>query len=314
MKVLVTGANGFVGAWLVRGLVASGHEVVGAVGRDGAGPDPDPALQGVAWLPLDLQDPRSVTMVAAHATDAVIHLAGVASVGDSLADPIATWQVNTLGTVRLLEALAALRQRGEVDPLVLTISTGEVYGPGEARPRRETDPITPVSPYAASKAAAEVGALEIARRTGLRVMVARPFPHTGPGQSPRFVAPAFASRLALARRTGSPVVKTGSLEPVRDLLDVRDVVAAYLALLEHGVPGAIYNVARGEGLSVGELFRQLAALAGCAVIPEFDHALARPVDIPHLVGDASLLRATTGWAPTRNLNETLRELLDAQTD
>ncbi len=314
MKVLVTGANGFVGAWMVRGLIGSGHEVVGALGRDRTGPDPDPALQGVAWLPLDLQDPRSVTMVAAHPADAVIHLAGVASVGDSLADPVATWQVNTLGTVRLLEALAARRQRGEADPLVLTISTGEVYGPGEARPRRETDPIAPVSPYAASKAAAEVGALEIARRTGLRVMVARPFPHTGPGQSPRFVAPAFASRLALARRTGAPVVKTGSLEPVRDLLDVRDVVAAYMALLEHGVPGTIYNVARGEGLSVGELFRQLATLAGGSMIPEFDQALARPVDIPHLVGDASLLRATTGWAPTRNLDETLRELLDAQTD
>lgn len=312
MKVLVTGANGFVGTWLVRGLLAAGHEVIGAVGRDGSGPDPE--ARGVAWLPLDLLDQRSVTMVAAHATDAVVHLAGVSSVADSLADPIATWQVNTLGTIRLVETLAARRRQEDADPTVLIVSTGEVYGPGERRPRHESDPTAPVSPYAASKAAAEVGALEVGRRTGLRVMVARPFPHTGPGQSPRFVAPAFASRLALARRTGAPVVKTGSLEPVRDLLDVRDVVAAYLGLLERGTPGGVYNVARGEGLSMGDLFQRLAALAGCSVIAEFDHALARPVDIPHLVGDASLLRTTTGWLPTRSLDVTLRELLDAQTD
>lgn len=311
MKVLVTGANGFVGTWLVRGLLAAGHEVVGALGRDAAGPDPE--ARGVAWLPLDLLDPRSVNMVAAHAADAVVHLAGVSSVGASLADPIATWQVNTLGTIRLLEALAARRQDG-VDPLVLVVSTAEVYGPGAPRPRRESDVTAPVSPYAASKAAAEVGAREIGLRTGLRVMIARPFPHTGPGQSSRFVAAAFAARLLLAQRTGATVVKTGSLDPVRDLLDVRDVVAAYLALLERGTPGTVYNVAGGEGLSIGDLFHRLAGLVGHAAIPEFDHALSRPVDIPHLVGDASLLRTTTGWSPSRSLDVTLRELLDAQTD
>jgi GDP-4-dehydro-6-deoxy-D-mannose reductase len=312
MKVLVTGANGFVGTWLVRALVAAGHEVTGAVGRDAPGPDPD--TRGVAWLPLDLLDPRSVTMVAAHAADAVVHLAGVSSVGDSLADPVATWQVNTVGTIRLLEALGVRRQKEAVDPLVLVVSTGEVYGPGETRPRRESDPITPVSPYAASKAAAELGAMELGSRTGLRVIIARPFPHTGPGQSARFVAPAFAARLALAGRTGAPAVKTGSLEPIRDLLDVRDVVAAYLSLLARGTPGTVYNVARGEGHSIGDLFHRLAGLVGHAVIPEFDHALARPVDIPHLVGDATLLRTTTGWSPSWSLDMTLRELLDAQTD
>jgi GDP-4-dehydro-6-deoxy-D-mannose reductase len=174
--------------------------------------------------------------------------------------------------------------------------------------------VAPLSPYAASKAAGEVAALEVWRRVGLRVVVARPFPHTGPGQSTRFVVPAFVARIRAARDAGLPGVKTGNLDPVRDLLDVRDVAAAYLALLEHGVPGEIYNVAAGQGYRLGVLFDRIAALAGYPVRPEPDPALARAVDIPHLVGDAAKLRAATGWAPRFTLDQTLQLMLDAETD
>jgi GDP-4-dehydro-6-deoxy-D-mannose reductase len=156
--------------------------------------------------------------------------------------------------------------------------------------------------------------LEVWRRSGLPVIVTRAFTHTGPGQDGRFVLPSFVSRLREARVTGARRVRTGNLEPVRDLLDVRDVVEAYLLLLRSGEPGEIYNVSRGEGTSVGELFRMLAQQIGVEAEPEPDPALARRNDIPHLVGDSTKLRRATGWAPARTLQQTLRGLVDAEAD
>jgi GDP-4-dehydro-6-deoxy-D-mannose reductase len=181
-------------------------------------------------------------------------------------------------------------------------------------PRRETDPLLPATPYAASKLGAEVAGLEVWRRTGLPVVVARPFTHTGPGQALRFVLPSFVARLREAKASGARRVSTGNLAPVRDLLDVRDVVEAYVLLLRSGQPGEIYNVARGEGTSVGDLFRMLADLLQVAAEPEPEATLARRSDIPHLVGDSTKLRRATGWAPARTLQQTLRGLVDAEAD
>lgn len=315
MKVLVTGANGFVGGWVIRALLEAGHEVIGA-----AGPAAQPGVlsreesQRVTWAVLDLERADSVRAVAALEVEAVIHLAAVASVAFSLSEPLITWRVNVLGTMALLEALAGRRRTAGADPMVLLVSTAEAYGPGPTAPRRETDPLRPVSPYAASKAAAELGAFEVWRRTGLRVVVARPFPHTGPGQASRYAVPGFLERIRLAQRTRAPVVKTGNLEPVRDLLDVRDVAAAYLALLTAGAPGECYNVATGHGLSLEEIFHRIADWVGYAVIPERDPALARGMDIPHLVGDPGKLRAATGWSPRFTLDQTLQLMLDAEAD
>jgi GDP-4-dehydro-6-deoxy-D-mannose reductase len=221
--------------------------------------------------------------------------------------------VNAGGTAALADLLGGRTAAGGADPLFLLASTGEVYGQGPERPRREDDPVAPCSPYAASKLGAEVAVQEAARRTGLRVVVARAFPHTGPGQDNRFVLPALAERLCLARRVGAPVINTGSLEPVRDFLDVRDVAAAYLALLEAGRPGTVVNLASGTGHRLADLLARLARLAGHRVIPEYDPALARRGDIPHLVGDPGLLQSATGWRPMIPLDQTLQDLLDAQT-
>ncbi len=316
MTVLVTGADGFVGRWLVRALLAAGHEVVGAVQP---GPPRDDGLSeaersAVLWIPLELGDLRSVRAAAARPFEAVIHLAAVASGGDALRDPGVAWSVNAAGTARFLGELGRRRQAGQTDPLVLLVSTAEVYGAGPARPLTEADPVAPRSPYAASKAGAELAARETGVRTGLRVVVARAFPHTGPGQDERFVAPAFARRLRGARIAAAPVVKVGNLEPVRDFLDVRDVAAAYVALIERGGPGEIYNVASGRGVSLLELFDRVAAIVGCHAIPEPDPEFMRPADIPYLVGDAAKLRAATGWAPRFDLDQTLRDLVHAQAD
>jgi GDP-4-dehydro-6-deoxy-D-mannose reductase len=223
------------------------------------------------------------------------------------------WAVNAAGTARLTAAAGALREAGRLDPVVLVVSSGEVYGAGAESPRRETDPLCPLSPYAASKVGAEVAALEAWRRTGLRVVIARPFPHTGPGQSRDYALPAFVTRLRAAGATGVMGVPTGNLAPVRDLLDVRDVAAAYRLLL-NAAPGEVYNVARGEGISLADAFRRLAGLVGVDAHPVVEPSLARRADIPHLVGDATKLRRATGWAPAISLEQTLQGLVDAEAD
>jgi GDP-4-dehydro-6-deoxy-D-mannose reductase len=317
VKILVTGAAGFVGRAVLPRLVAAGHEVLGTR-LPGEGP-PDfltEAERGqVRWLPLDLCDTGSVRATVEEVPDAVIHLAAVASGAEARRDPGLAWEVNAAGTARLADALAAHRQMGESDPLLLLVSTAEVYGVAEPpRLRTEADPVAPISPYAASKAGAEVAALETARRAGLRVIIARAFPHTGPAQSDRYVVAAFARRLKAARRIGASVVKTGNLEPVRDFLDVRDVAEAYLALLDRGRAGEIYNIASGEGRSLYSVFLRLAELIGVRAMPEPDPQLVRSADLPHLVGDATRVRTVTGWTPRLTFDQTLQDIVDAQTD
>lgn len=316
MRVFVTGAEGFVGRRVVRALLARGDEVSAGI-RPG-GPLEVPGLShqeraAVRRLPLELLDTASVEAALADPPEAVIHLAAIASGADARRDPGASWAVNAAGTARVAEALGRARERG-ADPLLVVVSSAEVYGAGQGRPRKESDPLVPCSPYAASKVGAEVAAFEVARRTGLRVVVVRPFSHTGPGQSDRAVAPAFAARLRAARRGGARSVPVGNLDPVRDFLHVDDVVSAYLALLARGVPGEAYNVARGSGITLRELFDRLAAHLGVAAAPVVDPGLVRTADIPNLVGDAGKLEAATGWRPAISLDQTLKEVADAETD
>jgi GDP-4-dehydro-6-deoxy-D-mannose reductase len=317
MKVLVTGAGGFVGRWLLPALVREGHEVLGTrlPGEAPPGFLTEDERRHVRWLPLDLQETGSVRAAVDEVPEAVIHLAAIASGAEARRDPGLAWEINAAGTARLADALGTRRHDGAVDPLLMLISTAEVYGDiAPVRARLESDPPAPVSPYAASKLGAEIAVFETARRCGLRVLVVRAFPHTGPGQSDRYVVPAFARRLRAARRLGATVVKTGNLEPIRDFLDVRDVAQAYVSLLAHGEPGEIYNVASGEGLSLHAVFLRLAELMGVRATAEVDRELTRPADLPHLVGDASRLRQRTGWTPRYALGQTLQDLVNAQAD
>ncbi|HSM16892.1 MAG TPA: GDP-mannose 4,6-dehydratase [Gemmatimonadales bacterium] len=313
MSVLVTGADGFVGRHLVRTLLAGGRDVVAAIGpggrpaEDWTGPDLDGQVRTRL---LDLSDPASIGAAADDASEAVIHLAALSSGSAAQRDPGRAWQINAGGTAQLCGALS--RRPAPFRGTVLVVSSAEVYGIAEPRLRSETDPVAPCSPYAATKAASEIAALETWRRTGLRVVVVRPFPHTGPGQSPQFVVPALLERLRAAREAKASTVQAGNLSPVRDFLDVRDVVRAYLALLTDGEPGEAYNVARGAGLSLREIFDQLCQLLGVEAKPIVDPALLRQADIPHLVGDASKLRTRCGWTPTVSLAQTLRDMVHAQ--
>lgn len=317
MRIVVTGADGFVGRSLVPRLLDEGHDVVAAVR-----PDQPPYSLGrppqwegtVATVPLELTDEASVRGALTDVPDAVVHLAALASGGDASRQPDDAWQVNAAGTARLAEVLGREMTAGAGAPLLLLASTGEVYGAGPRQPRKETDATEPCSPYGASKLAAERAALEVYRRTGLRVVIARAFPHTGRDQDDRFVVPAFARRLVEAKRTGATSVRVGNLTPVREFLHVSDVAEAYARLLERGEAGEVYNVASGEGATLQEVFDMLVEIVDHRVRPEADADLMRPADIPYLVGDASKLRERTGWEPRRSLRETLTEVVDAQAD
>lgn len=315
MRVLVTGAGGFVGQHLVRDLLADGTEVWGAT-MTGRAPEEGPLSPGEAgaarWVALDVTDEGSVRAALAEAEpDRVYHLAGQSSVGASFAEPLGTWEVNATGTFLLLHLLGE-RTRESGPPRLLLASSAEVYGavPPDRLPIAETAPLAPQNPYAASKAAAEMAAADAVARGRVEVVIARSFNHTGPGQTPQFALPSFA--LQLARMEEAPeaerVLRVGNLSAERDILDVRDVVRAYRVLMDHGESGRAYNVCSGEARALQSLVEELIELSGTSARLTVDPARVRPVDVPILLGDAGALREL-GWTPRIPLRQTLADLL-----
>jgi GDP-4-dehydro-6-deoxy-D-mannose reductase len=213
-----------------------------------------------------------------------------------------------IGTVNVLDAALACPSR----PRVLLVSSSEVYGrvPQEDLPITEDHGLAPVSPYAASKAAAEMAGLQSWLGSGLEVVRVRPFNHTGPGQRPDFVVPTLARQVADAARSGVGSIRAGNLSPRRDISDVRDVVVAYRLLLEHGVPGEAYNVCSGTAVSIRDIAETLIRLAGGGLSIETDPERVRPVDLPELRGAPAKIHHDTGWRTTIPLEQTLGDVLE----
>jgi GDP-4-dehydro-6-deoxy-D-mannose reductase len=305
-RVLVTGVSGFVGGHLVPRLAENGFTVTGL----GSEPAVGPARAALGDdLIADLRDPAAVrAAVTAARPDAVVHLAAQSSAARSFADPTATFHVNTIGTWNLLEAVRDAAPHARV----LCVGTGEAYGSQPSGSHvAEDEPFRPASPYALSKAAADAMAELAASQWGLAVVRTRSFGHTGPGQTPTFVVPAWAQQIAaIERGAAEPVLRVGNLDVVRDLTDVRDVVAAYVALLAHGLPGAAYNVCRGEGLRLADVARQLCALARTAIQVVVDPERVRPVDVQWLVGDPGRIARDTGWRAAIPFERTLADVLE----
>lgn len=292
MRVLVTGGAGFAATHLIRHLEACGDEVV-ATDRRSGGPD---LLDG----------PAVSRLLAELRPEVVYHLAAQASVPTSWSDPVGTLRANAEGT---LHVLLACRDAGV--RRVLAVSSSDVYGQAAEAdlPLRESAPLRPVTPYAASKAAAEQLAVQAWLGWGLEVVRVRPFNHIGPGQDDRFVAGALAARVAEAE-AGSGEVAVGNLSARRDFTDVRDVVRAYRSAVLEGVAGEVYHVCSGRAVAIAELAEIMVGLARRPIRLVTDPTLLRPVDVPLLVGDAGRLRAATGWTPDIALQQTLAELLD----
>jgi GDP-4-dehydro-6-deoxy-D-mannose reductase len=309
-RVLVTGATGFAGAHLAEALLASGSCEVAGLGRRGRWPAACGHLEGrVALYPCDLGDGAAVEGVLRRVQpERIFHLAGYAPVGRSFREADAAWAGNLAATRSLYDAVVRWGGR----PRILFVGSGLVYGAGEppGQAQDENCVLRPDSPYAASKAAADLASYQYTRSPGLDIVRARPFNHIGPRQDPEFAVAHFARQLVeVERGRRPPVLETGNLSPQRDLTDVRDMVAAYLLLMEHGRTGEAYNVGRGESLAMGEVLECLIALSGQAVEVRQREELVRSHDLAVVRVDASKLHRETGWRPRRSLEETLADTL-----
>jgi GDP-4-dehydro-6-deoxy-D-mannose reductase len=310
MRALVTGIDGFAGRHLGALLRGRGDDVHGTV-RDAAR---RPALATLGISPdvlrvLDVTDAAAVeAAVAAVAPDVLFHLAARSFPPDAVADPAGAFTVNTLGTLHVLAAAARHAPRCRV----LVVGSADVYGvvPDAAQPIGESTPLRPFSAYGASKAAADLLAGQWTAGNGLDVVRVRPFNHTGPGQDARFVCADFARQLVAVRRGAQPPrIAVGDLDPVRDFSDVRDVVAAYVAVAERGASGAVYNVCSGVGRSIRAVLDALIAAVGVPVdvVPSAERR--RPTQVPRLVGSAAALTAATGWQPRIPWEQTIADLI-----
>jgi GDP-4-dehydro-6-deoxy-D-mannose reductase len=302
--VLVTGAAGFAGSHLLDLLTGEGIDVVAWHRSDGTPPRPMPHT---TWQAVDLLDREAVLEALGRTRPAyVYHCAGAAHVGKSWENAEPTFAVNVRGTHHIIEALRDLK----IEARMLIPSSAMVYGASD-KALTEEHPLAPASPYALSKLAQEMRTLRAAVEDGLEVIVVRAFNHTGPRQVPDFAAPSFARQIALMERGAlPPVIRAGNLAPRRDLSDVRDVVRAYVALMDRGAGGAIYNVASGVGRPIGDVLEALIARARIPVTVETDPSLLRPNDTAALVGDCTRLQRDTGWSPQIPFETMLDDLLE----
>lgn len=307
MRVLVTGAAGFVAPYLARELERRGYA---AFGTDVAAPrdaSAEAAFSG-GFGACDISSASEVrSLVSGVRPDACVHLAGISFVPDADKDPGRLYAINIAGTLNLLDAFSAESPGARF----LYVSSGLVYGctsNRDAAPATEDAPVYPLSPYAVSKAASEDAVRAYGRYRGICALVARPSNHTGPGQSAKFVAPSFIGQAREILRGERTAYVAGNLECERDFSDVRDIVSAYATILESGEDGGTYNVSSGTRTSIGGLLEKIMTITGARAPIESDPALWRPTDSSRLL-DTSRIRAL-GWAPERTLDETLRAMLE----
>lgn len=297
MKILVTGAGGFVGGHLVSRLR-----------RDF--PTAEVLTPGHG---LDISDDAAVSAyVAQTRPDSCVHLAAVSAIADARADPGRAWAVNLHGTLSLARAILVHAPSCRL----VFASSSDLYGASfrAGVPLGESALPAPLNTYAATKAAADLALGAMASSDGLRVIRVRPFNHTGPGQLPAFAVPAFARQLArIEAGLQPPVIEVGDLSAQRDFLDVQDVCAAYSGCLQPGVeiaPGTILNVASGTARRIGDVLAMLVERSGVRAEVRTAAGLLRASDIPFAVGDASRAHSLLGWVPEIAFEATLDAVIE----
>ena len=299
MKVLVTGGTGFAGSHLVSLLLEKGHSVIATSNNDSS---PPPEVEVVK---VDLANPSAISKIKFAEVEAIYHLAGLAAVGPSFAEPQKYIDINSSIQVNLFEE--CLKQK--VKPRFLVVSSGNVYSPKAPLPLTEASPTWPVSPYAVSKLAQEIIGQYYSSR-GFDIVTSRSFNHVGPGQTTGFIVADLAKQIALAEKTGSGQVVCGDLEARRDYTDVRDIARAYVALVEKGKSGQVYNVCSGKSVSGQNILSGLLNHTKANIRVVKDPALSRPVDILDVYGSNTKIKNDTDWQPKITLEQTLQETLD----
>jgi GDP-4-dehydro-6-deoxy-D-mannose reductase len=310
--ILITGAGGFAGQYLIRELLKNGR--TGQIwGLDFHYPPGLIQHPSVRYHEADITDYHDLAnLLDRLKPDQVYHLAGFSSGAKAQINPLAAYRVNVIGTLHLLEAI----RQSVPAAKILVITSAEVYGAGDTPGKKtETSPLLPLGPYAASKACVDIACRQYFTTYGLKVVVARPGPHTGPGQPAVFALPSFARKIAQIKAGGLPPVLTvGNLSVKRDFLDVRDVVRAYRLLMRKGKPGEAYNVSSGKAVQLSSLVKFLITLSGIKITVQQDPQLLRKADLALLRADNRKLKRATGWKPRYIIRETLKNLLQFETD
>lgn len=305
MRILVTGANGFVGKHLIQALCRRRHQVFAAGVHESHAVSPE-----IATLHFDIVNYLDVKKCMQQVNpDGVIHLAAQSMVKASWEDPTNTVNINILGTVNIVRAVKEVVPNARV----LTIGTSEEYGLTGKKgiPLTEDDKCLPQNPYAISKLAAGQFALQIAQKDQLNVIHVRPFNHFGPGQRTGFVVSDFASQIVqIERNLIPPIIRVGDLTAQRDFTDVRDIVEAYIALMENiEVCNGIYNICSGTAHSIEAILDQLLGYAATPITIDVDQSLFRPVEVPLFVGSAQKIQDVVGWRPKRDFRASILETL-----
>jgi GDP-4-dehydro-6-deoxy-D-mannose reductase len=306
MRCLITGATGFVAGHLADALVAAGHDVLGLARSAGS-------RYGPVTIPLYAIDLLDVDETERALRDSrpgwIFHLAGYANPGKSFRDPAGAWSGNLAVTQALCEAV----YRSGLPARILYVSSGLVYGDVGSGTTvcTEDTPLRPASPYAASKAAADLFCYQQTRSPGLDIVRVRPFNQIGPGQSADYAAPNFARQIAaIERGEMPPTVITGDLSGQRDLTDVRDMVRAYIRLLEVAVSGEVYNAGSGRTYVIRDILDRLIARSRVPVAVQEQADPSRAADTVVSRADIRKLKDATGWSPVYSLDQTLADILD----
>jgi GDP-4-dehydro-6-deoxy-D-mannose reductase len=309
-RILITGIAGFAGSHLAESLLKDSTTHIVGLQHPVHQPQYIVEDERLEIRFLDVLNREALERELAElAPDRIYHLAGMANVGESWTNRMATVETNFLGSFNLLEACRKLAKF----PKVLLVGSGECYGivPNDCQPIPETQPLVPSSPYSVSKISQEMLGLFYGKAEKLPVYISRPFNHTGPRQKETFVCSAFAMQIALAEVGKHPAeIRVGNLTAKRDFSDVRDVVAGYQAIVEKGKQGEPYNVCSGQAISIQEVLDILLSHAEIKMRVVVDPERFRPVDMPLLMGSPAKLQSETGWYPRLNIHQTLFDLLN----
>lgn len=312
MRVVITGADGFVARYLIEFLqrVDPGDEILAMVWENSPPERWPTAKPGLRVIPIELRNAEQVGKIIEEVhPERVFHLAAASSVSRSWEQPAEIYQINIFGQLHLFEALRRLPEM----PRVIIASSAEIYGrEGHGgRPIAETAPLRPLSPYALTKAAQDLQAQQYFDVFGMPTVRLRLFNHTGPGRPSHFVSSSFARQIAeIEMGLRPPLMKVGNLRVARDFSDVRDVVRAWRLAAIAGVPGEAYNICSERATKIEDILQILLDQSEAKIEVEIDPSLLRPGEIPILFGDSSHFHADTGWKAEIPLEQTLADLLD----
>jgi GDP-4-dehydro-6-deoxy-D-mannose reductase len=310
-KAFITGITGFAGSFLAERLIDKGvYEVSGTYLTDNNLTNIRKIQDKIGLYKIDLQDGAATEKIIADVRpDVIFHLAALTAPGDSFKNPVKFINNNISIQVNIFEAVRS----ANIAPIILVVSTAEIYGyvdPSDI-PIDEKTPLRPANPYAVSKAACDLLAFQYFLSYKLPIIRVRPFNHIGPRQAPSFAVAAFSKKIAeIEKDKTKPVLTVGNLDAKRDFTDVRDMVEAYIGIVEKGAPGEAYNAGRGSSVQIKQIVEMLLSYSKEKITVEVDPSLLRPIDIPEFVCDNTKIKKEIGWEPKIPIEKTLKDTLD----